>query len=167
MMWGKQDCLPHSGDPVISRRTLLAGLPWAPAVLAQTPPIYDLLLKNGHVVDPKNNRNGHFDVAITGDKIARIAASLPAAHARQVVEAGDYYVTPGLIDLHTHFDAGGADLNLQPDHHALPSGVTTAVDAGSSGHKNFEAFKKRTIDRVKTRVLAWLNIVGAGMYGSS
>ncbi len=152
---------------MISRRTLLAGLPWAPAVLAQAPPIYDLLLKNGHLIDLKNNRNGRFDIAIAADKIARIAANLPAARARQVVEAGDYYVTPGLIDLHTHFDPGGADLNLQPDHHALPSGVTTAVDAGSSGYKNFEAFKKRTIDRAKTRILAWLNIVGAGMYGPS
>ena len=151
---------------MISRRTFLGGLPLAPAALAQTQtPIYDLLLKNGHVLDPKNNRNGRFDIAIIGDKIARVAPNLPAAHARQVVAAGDYYVTPGLIDIHTHFDAGGADLNLQPDHHALPSGVTTAVDAGSSGHKSFEAFKSRTIDRSKTRVLAWLNIVGAGMYG--
>ena len=149
---------------MISRRHLLAGLPCLPAALAQGP-IYDLLLKNGQVIDPKNNRTGRFDIAVVGDKIARIAPSLPAAHARQAVEVGDYFVTPGLIDLHTHFDAGGADLNLQPDHHALPSGVTTAVDAGSSGHKNFEAFKTRTIDRVKTRVLAWLNIVGAGMYG--
>src|SRR5258708_10612774 len=66
---------------------------------------------------------------------------------------------------HTHFDAGGADLNLQPDHHALPNGVTTAVDAGGSGHRNFEAFKSRTIHHSKTRILAWLNIVGAGMYG--
>jgi dihydroorotase len=105
------------------------------------------------------------DIAVTGDRIARIASGIPAAHARVVIEAGAYFVTPGLIDIHTHFDAGGADLNLQPDHHALTNGVTTAVDAGSSGHKNFEAFKERTIDRAKTRVLAWLNIVGAGMYG--
>ena len=149
---------------MISRRTVLAGLPLVPSALAQTP-IYDLLLKNGHVLDPKNNRNGRFDIAVVGDKIVRVAANLPAAHARQVVEVGDYWVTPGLIDIHTHFDAGGADLNLQPDHHALTNGVTTAVDAGSSGHKNFEAFKSRTIDHARTRVLAWLNIVGAGMYG--
>jgi dihydroorotase len=127
--------------------------------------IYDLLLKNGHVIDPANKRNGRFDIAIVGDKIARVGTDLPAAHARVVVDASQYYVTPGLIDIHTHFDAQGADLNLQPDHNALPHGVTTAVDAGSSGWKNFEAFKTRVIDRSKTRLLAFLNIVGAGMYG--
>ena len=127
--------------------------------------IYDLLLKNGHVIDPANKRNGRFDIAIVGNKIARVGADLPAAHARVAVDASQYYVTPGLIDIHTHFDAQGADLNLQPDHNALPHGVTTAVDAGSSGWKNFEAFKTKVIDRSKTRLLAFLNIVGAGMYG--
>jgi len=81
------------------------------------------------------------------------------------VDASQYYVTPGLIDIHTHFDAQGADLNLQADHNALPNGVTTAVDAGSSGWKNFVAFKTKVIDHSKTRLLAFLNIVGAGMYG--
>ena len=127
--------------------------------------IYDLLLKNGHVIDLKNKRNGRFDIAIIGNKIARVGENLPTAHAKTVVDLSQYYVTPGLIDIHTHFDAQGADLNLNPDHNALTSGVTTAVDAGSSGWKNFESFKKKVIDRSKTRVLAFLNIVGAGMYG--
>lgn len=127
--------------------------------------IFDLLLKNGHVIDPANKRNGRFDIAIVGNKIARVGTDLPAAHARVVVDASQYYVTPGLIDIHTHFDAQGADLNLQADHNALPNGVTTAVDAGSSGWKNFEAFKTKVIDHSKTRLLAFLNIVGAGMYG--
>ena len=128
--------------------------------------IYDLLLKNGNVIDPANHRNGRMDVAVIGNKIARVAPDLPAAHARVVIDASRYYVVPGLIDIHTHFDAHGASLNLQPDHNALPSGVTTAVDAGSSGWKNFEAFKRSTIDHARTRVLAFLNIVGAGMYGA-
>src|SRR6266498_476555 len=67
--------------------------------------IYDLLLKNGHVIDPANKRNGRLDIAIVGNKIARVGADLPASHARVVVDAGQYYVTPGLIDIHTHFDA--------------------------------------------------------------
>jgi dihydroorotase len=127
--------------------------------------IYDLLLKNGHVIDPKNKRNERLDIAITGNRIRKIAAGIPVAHARKVVDLGDYYVTPGLIDIHAHFDAQGAPLNLNPDHNALRNGVTTAVDAGSSGSKNFEQFKAKVIDRSKTRVLAFLNIVGAGMYG--
>ena len=128
--------------------------------------IYDLLLRGGHVIDPGNKRNERLDIAISGERVRRIAARIPAAHARRVVDVTDYYVTPGLIDIHTHFDAQGAPLNLNPDHNALRNGVTTAVDAGSSGWKNFEDFKTRVIDRSKTRVLAFLNIVGAGMYGS-
>jgi dihydroorotase len=127
--------------------------------------IYDLLLKNGHVIDPANHRNGRMDIAVVGNKIVRVAPGLPASHARTVVDAGEYYVTPGLIDIHTHFDSQGADLNLKPDPEALTNGVTTAVDAGSSGCKNFEAFKTEVIDHSKTRLLAFLNIVGAGMYG--
>src|SRR5438067_7885946 len=155
---------PVQYDPMISRRGFLA-VPLSASALAQTPPIYDLLLKNGHVLDFRNKRNGRFDIALVKDKVVRVAPDLPVAHARLVLNLSDYYVTPGLIDIHTHFDAGGADLNLQPDHHALPNGVTTAVDAGGSGYRNFEAFKSRTIDQSKTRILAWLNIVGAGMYG--
>lgn len=151
---------------MISRRGFLT-VPLGASALAQTPPIYDVLLKNGHVLDLKNNRNGRFDIALVKNKVARVGQDLPPAHAKIVLDVGDYYVTPGLIDIHTHFDAGGADLNLQPDHHALPNGVTTAVDAGGSGYRNFEAFKSRTIDHSKTRILAWLNIVGAGMYGAA
>lgn len=135
------------------------------AIPAPGQEIYDLLLKNGNVIDPANHRNGRFDVAVIGNKIARVARDLPVAHARVVVDASNYYVTPGLIDIHTHFDAQGADLNVQPDHNSLPNGVTTAVDAGSSGWKNFEAFKTKVIDHAKVRLLAFLNIVGAGMYG--
>ncbi len=142
---------------------LLLALALAAALHAQ--PVYDLLIKNGHVIDPANKRDGQFDVAVIGNKIARVGTDLPASQARVVVEAGQYFVTPGLIDIHTHFDAQGADLNLNPDHNALRSGVTTAVDAGSSGWKNFENFKREVIDVSKVRLLAFLNIVGAGMYG--
>jgi dihydroorotase len=149
---------------MISRRRLLSGFSFAPALLAQAS-MYDLLLKNGQVIDPKNNRSGRLDIGITGGKIVTIAAGIPAARARQLVEVGDYYVTPGLIDLQTHFDFAGADLNLQPDHHSFTNGVTTAVDAGSAGYRNFEAFKARSIDNSRTRILAWLNIAGDGIQG--
>jgi dihydroorotase len=127
--------------------------------------VYDLLLKNGHVIDPANQRNGRMDVAIIRNQIAKVAPNLPASHARHVIDVSEYYITPGLIDLHAHFDAQGADLNLNPDHNALRNGVTTAVDAGSSGADNFENFRRLVIDDSRTRVLAFLNIVAAGMYG--
>jgi dihydroorotase len=144
------------------RALLLAAL-IAPA---SAQPVFDLLLKGGHVIDIKNKRNEPLDIAIAGGRIRQIAKNLPAAHARRVANLSGYYVTPGLIDIHAHYDAQGASLNLNPDHNALRYGVTTAVDAGSSGWKNFESFKSKVIDQSKTRVLAFLNIVGAGMYGS-
>lgn len=127
--------------------------------------IYDLLLKNAHVIDPKNQRNGRLDVAISSGKIAKVAPGIPSAHARQVVDLGDYYLTPGLIDIHAHFNSEGDAHSLNPDHNALRNGVTTAVDAGSSGWKTFEDFKAHVIDHAKVRLLAWVNIVGPGMAG--
>lgn len=136
-----------------------------PVATAQ-PILYDVLLKGGRVIDPKNRRDGRFDIAIVGDRIHRVAEHLPAPQARKVVDVSDYVVTPGLIDIHAHYDVSGPSLSLNPDHNSLRNGVTTAVDAGTSGWKRFEEFKKVTIDRADTRVLALLNIVGAGMYGS-
>jgi dihydroorotase len=123
-----------------------------------------LLLKGGHVIDPANQVNAVRDIAIAGDKIARVAENIPAAEAKRVVDVSGYYVTPGLVDIHTHLyveDPGG--WGIYPDLSAFPSGVTTAVDAGSSGWKNFEEFKARIIDKAKVRVLAFLNIVAVGM----
>ena len=132
--------------------------PWAGA---QT---YDLLLKGGRVIDPANHLNAVRDVAIAGDRIARVAENIPAAEARKVVDVAGFYVTPGLVDLHTHvFVEGPGGLGLYPDLNAFPSGVTTVVDAGSSGWKNFEEFKARIIYKAKVRVLAFLNIVAVGM----
>ncbi|MEX2300840.1 MAG: amidohydrolase/deacetylase family metallohydrolase [Bryobacterales bacterium] len=135
-------------------------------VTAAEPVVYDVLLKGGHVIDPKNGRNARLDIAIVGGRIHRVAEHLPPAQARKVVDVSDYIVTPGLIDIHAHYDVSGPSLSLNPDHNSLRNGVTTAVDAGTSGWKRFEEFKKDTIDRAETRVLALLNIVGAGMYGS-
>src|SRR5262245_10054469 len=133
---------------------------------------YDLLLKGGHVIDARNNISAVRDVAIAGGKIAAVAASISPADALKVVDASGLYVAPGLVDIHVHVYAGtgergsyAGDNSVYPDGFTLRSGVTTVVDAGSSGWKSFEDFKQRVIDRSKTRVLALLNIVGAGMRG--
>jgi dihydroorotase len=115
--------------------------------------IYDLLLKNGHVIDPKNKRNERLDIAISKGKVLKVARGIPASHSRRVVDVSEYYITPGLIDIHGHFGADG----VNPEHNSLRSGVTTVVDAGSASASTFEAFKKTVIDQSKTRVLAFVN----------
>jgi dihydroorotase len=134
----------------------------APANAQQT---YDLLLKGGHVLDAKNGRNERLDIAVAAGRIARVAPRISSRLARKTVDVSDYYVTPGLIDIHAHFDVQGAPLCIDPDHNTLRYGVTTAVDAGSSGAKGFEDFKAKVIDKAAVRLLAFLNIVSAGMYG--
>lgn len=148
-------------------RILLASLAFAAALGAQ--PAYDLLLKGGHVIDPKNHVNKVLDVAITGGKIARVAANIPAAQSKRTVDVAGLYVTPGLIDIHVHVynrpAASGAEGNISvpADAFSFRSGVTTMVDAGTAGWREVPEFRRRVIDVSQTRVLAFLNIVGAGM----
>src|SRR5262245_33552390 len=134
---------------------------------------YDLLLKGRHVIDPRNQVSAVRDVAIRDGCIAAVAQQIDPATAFKTIEVPGLYVTPGLIDLHVHVFAGtneersyAGDLSLYPDGFTFRTGVTTAVDAGCSGWRNFEEFKSTVIDRAKTRVLALLNIVGSGMRGS-
>lgn len=141
------------------------------ALSAFAQPPYELLLKGGHVLDSKNRINGVMDVAVAGGKIAAVAKSIPADQAQRVVNATGLYVTPGLVDMHAHVFAGtmgpeytGA-LSVRPDGFTFRSGVTTVVDAGSAGWRNFAEFKQQIIDTSRTRVLAFLNIVGKGMGG--
>ena len=135
-------------------------------------PEFDLLLKGGHVIDGKNNLSAIRDVAIAGGKIALVAPSIDAARALKTVNARGLYVSPGLVDIHAHVYTGtgerrsyAGDLSIPPDGFTFRVGVTTVADAGSSGWRNFEDFKDRIIDRSRTRVLAFLNIVGNGMRG--
>jgi dihydroorotase len=130
----------------------------------------DILLKGGHVIDPKNKIDSKMDVAIVAGKIFKVAANIPAGDAKKVVNVSGLYVTPGLIDLHVHVFVGtnGAEYmngpsSVPPDGFTFRSGVTTVVDAGSSGWRSFPEFKKKIIYRSRTRVLAFLNIVGDGM----
>jgi len=132
---------------------------------------YDILLKGGHLIDPKNKINEKMDIAINQGKIALVAADISATTAKKVINVNGLFVTPGLIDIHVHVFAGthkdqhymDGPNSLPPDGFTLRSGVTTVVDAGSSGWRSFSMFKKNIIDESITRVLAFLNIVGDGM----
>ena len=136
---------------------------------------YTILLKGGHVVDPKNNINELMDVAIKENKVVLVAKNIDAKKAAQVIDVKGLFVTPGIIDIHSHNFFGtlpdhylGNGLEaLPPDGFTFRAGVTTVVDAGGAGWRTFDAFKRQTIDHSKTRVLSFLNIVGDGMRGGA
>ncbi|CAN5280868.1 amidohydrolase/deacetylase family metallohydrolase [soil metagenome] len=136
---------------------------------------FDIVIKGGHVIDPKTNIDELMDVAIRDGKIVRIEKNINAKNASQQVNAKGFYITPGLIDIHAHVYFG-----TEPDHYLsnglsaiVPDGftfrvgVTTVVDAGGAGWKSFPEFKNNIIDNSETRVLALLNIVGEGMRGGA
>jgi dihydroorotase len=134
-------------------------------------PRYDLLLKGGHVIDAKSNISAVQDVAISGGRIAAVARNIPASDAQRTVDVTDLYITPGLVDMHAHVFAGSMNREyigencVRPDGFTFRSGVTTVVDAGSSGWRNFGEFRDEIINKSRTRVFAMLNIVGSGMGG--
>ena len=124
---------------------------------------YDLVLHGGHVIDPGNGIDALMDVAVSGDHVAAVEASIPGVRARRVIDVTGYYVVPGLVDLHMH--VFGYSGSIAADGNALPAGTTTIVDAGGSGWRTFDTFRSTVIASAKTRVLVLLNIVGKGMIG--
>jgi dihydroorotase len=128
-----RNCIPLLTGILLCLSTLLQ---------AQT---YDLILKGGHLIDPKNKINEKMDLAINQGKVVRVAADIPATSAKKVIDVKGLYVTPGLIDIHVHVFAGtnkeqhymDGPNSLPPDGFTLRSGVTTVVDAGSSGWRSF------------------------------
>jgi len=146
-------------------------------LLALTPPLWsqgdDILLRGGRVIDPRNGIDDQLDVKISGGRVVSVGRGLELDGPGTVVDAGSLLVVPGLIDLHAHVYHGVAGdhaysngpLALPPDGFTFRAGVTTVVDTGGSGWRDFPHFKRQVIDRSQTRVLALLNIVGSGMKG--
>lgn len=130
-----------------------------------------LLLRGGHVIDPANDIDTEMDILIRDGHIAEVGKGL-AERGAEVVDLAGYYVTPGLIDIHTHvywFYEGPDNYigGIHADAHLFASGVTTTVDAGTAGWRNFEEFKNRCIEPSKVRILAFVNIAGPGMVEAS
>ena len=133
---------------------------------------YDLLLKGGHFIDPRNKLSAIRDLAIRDRKVAAVAPNIDAATAYKTVDVKGLYITPGLVDIHVHIFASTGERNsyagersVYPDDMTLRCGVTTVADAGSSGWRNFPVFRETIIARSRTRIFAFLNIVGHGMRG--
>lgn len=131
---------------------------------------YDLVLKGGRLIDPRNGIDSVMDVAIRNGEIAAVASRISTAESRSWIDVSGLIVTPGIVDIHTHLyhstgipNAWAGDNSVAPDSFSFRSGVTTMVDAGSAGWRNFEDFRQTVIDRVRTRVFALINIAGLGM----
>ena len=127
---------------------------------------YDLVLSGGHVIDPSQNLDQVADVAFSDGKVARVGPGL-AKDAKEVRDVAGHIVTPGLIDLHTHVYVHGTSLGIDADEFCRTSGVTTAIDTGSAGPGNFMGFRKHVIERSAVRILAYLHVSHAGIYGFS
>ena len=125
--------------------------------------MYDLLIKGGTVIDPDLGIHGVNDVAVEDGKIARIAQSISIDEASRVVEVTGKLVTPGLIDLHTHVYDGVNGNGVQADVGGVRAGVTTMVDAGSSGCDTFGGFPRHIIPNNSTEVIPFLHICRTGL----
>lgn len=125
--------------------------------------MYDLLVKGGTVVDPSQGINTLCDVAMLDGRIEALDSFISPDQARRVVDASDCVVTPGLIDLHVHVYPGVSHYGIHPDAHCLARGVTTVVDAGSSGADTFDGFRRYVVDVSSTRIYAFLNVSSMGM----
>ena len=149
---------------------LVLGLVLGTASIAQD---HDIILLNGHLIDAKNGINQPMDIAIRDGKVSKIAEKILPKEGKRVIDVKGLIISPGLIDPHTHVYVGekprtfaGGSSSVSPDDFTFRSGVTTVVDAGTSGWRNFEDFKTKVIDVSQTRILAFLNIAGGGMQGN-
>jgi dihydroorotase len=128
---------------------------------------HDLILKGGHVVDPSQNVDGVRDVAFKDGKVSGFGKDLKPGADTEVRDVSGYIVSPGLIDMHTHVYWGGTSLGIDADEFCRTSGVTTAIDTGSAGPGNWAGFRKHVIERSEARILAYLHVSFAGIFGFS
>ncbi len=128
--------------------------------------MYDLLIRNGHVIDPAASLDARRDVAVNGGRVAAILEPGAEARAIRTVDASGRYVVPGLIDFHVHVFPGVSHFGIEPDSTCLARGVTTVVDFGTAGGLIFDGFRRFVIDSSQTRVFALLHIAGQGMISS-
>ncbi len=125
----------------------------------------DLILRGGQVIDPSQGMDQVADVGFAGGKVAGIGKHLSPGPATEIRDVSGLIVTPGLIDMHTHVYWGGTSAGIDAEDFCRSSGVTTAIDTGSAGPGNFAGFRRHVIEKSATRILAYLHISHAGIYG--
>src|SRR4051812_7628034 len=128
---------------------------------------FDLILRGGRIIDPSQKLDAVTDVAFAGGKVAIVGNALKADSGTDVRDVSGYIVSPGLIDMHTHVYWGGTSLGIDAEEFCRTSGVTTAIDTGSAGPGNFAGFRKHVIEPSQVRILAYLHVSHAGIFGFS
>ena len=128
---------------------------------------YDLILRGGRIIDPSQRLDAVLDVGFSDGKVAKVGRQLQGDQRTDVRQLHGLIVTPGLIDLHTHVYWGGTSLGIDAEQFCRTSGVTTAVDTGSAGPGNFIGFRKHVIEPSQVRILAFLHVSHAGIFGFS
>lgn len=128
--------------------------------------MYDLLIRNGHVIDPAAQLNERRDIAVHGGRIAAVLPPGASADAQRSVDVAGKYVVPGLIDFHVHVFPGVSHFGIEADPSCLARGVTSVLDFGTAGGLIFGGFRRYVIDEAQTRVFALLHIAGQGLISS-
>jgi len=128
---------------------------------------FDLILRGGRVIDPSQKLDAVTDIAFAAGKVAMVGHALNADSGTEVRDVTGHIVSPGLIDMHTHVYWGGTSLGIDAEEFCRTSGVTTAIDTGSAGPGNFAGFRKHVIEPSEVRILAYLHISHAGIFGFS
>jgi dihydroorotase len=128
---------------------------------------YDLILRGGRVIDPSQKLDTIADVGFAKGRVAAVGRKLEASTGSEIRDVKGLIISPGLIDLHTHVYWGGSSLGIDAEAFCRTSGVTTAVDTGSTGPGNFLGFRKHVIEKSEVRILAYLHISFAGIYAFS
>lgn len=123
---------------------------------------YDCIIKNGKLVDFSNNTTHAGSVYIRDGKI--VTPDNPGdEQAAKIVDAKGHYVLPGLIDEHGHWFHKGNEVGVNADMVCPCSGITTAIDAGTTGIGNFEIFNEAYINRYTTDIRAYLHVSSYGV----
>jgi dihydroorotase len=124
---------------------------------------FDLVIKNGDVLDPSQSLRGKRDIGIRYGVIEALEADIPAARAVRVLDAGGKLTTPGLIDLHSHVYPYGSALGIPADELVQHQCTTTCVSAGDAGANNFAAFRRHIVAQTRTRLYAFVHVANMGL----
>lgn len=122
----------------------------------------DIVIKNGVVADIDSKDYLNRDIGIVGNRIVSVTQG-ETYQAETVIDAAGCILLPGLIDFHAHVFHGGTAISVNPDVIGLPNGVTSVVDAGSSGWVNYPLFRNSVINTSMVKIKSYLNVVNVGL----